>query len=107
MQARLLKKTQQKPEDGSTHWSAHWVMHSRLTLNPQHFAGGEAFIPPRLNRETMAHILGLVRDTAVTQYVVGFSPDAGAKPKKHSVEVALSSKSKGKLVGGKRDGVTY
>jgi hypothetical protein len=69
--------------------------------------GGEAFVPHHLDREALAGILGQVRDTALSQYVVGFSPDAGAKPKKHSLAVALSSKSKGKLVGGDRDGVIY
>jgi hypothetical protein len=38
---------------------------------------------------------------------VGFSPDAAAKAKKHSLAVALSSKSKGKLIGGEKNGVTY
>ncbi len=69
--------------------------------------GGEAFIPRHLNREALANILGLVRDTALSQYVVGFSPDTAAKPKKHSLTVKLSSKSKGKLVGGEKDGVRY
>ena len=69
--------------------------------------GGQKFVPQHLNREMLAGILGLVRDTALSEYVVGFSPEAAAKPKKHSLEVNLSSKSKGKLVGGERDGVVY
>ena len=69
--------------------------------------GGEAFVPPHLDREALAGILGLVRDTALSQYVVGFSPDAVQTPKKHSLAVVLSSKSKGKLVGGVKDGVAY
>jgi hypothetical protein len=69
--------------------------------------GGESFVPQRLNRETMASILGQVRDTVLSQYMVGFSPDAAAKPKKHSLAVTLSSKSKGKLVGGERNDVRY
>jgi VWFA-related protein len=69
--------------------------------------GGEAYVPQHLNRETLAGLLGLVRDTTLSQYVVGFSPDAAAKPKKHSLAVALSSKSKGKLVGGEKTGVVY
>jgi len=70
-------------------------------------SGGEALIPPRLDRETFAGILGLVRDATLSQYIVGFSPDAAAKPKKHSLAVTLSSKSKGKLVGGEKNGVVY
>jgi len=72
--------------------------------------GGESFVPHHLDREALAGILGLVRDTTLSQYVVGFSPDAAkppSKPKKHSLSVALSSKSKGKLVGGEKNGVTY
>lgn len=73
--------------------------------------GGESFVPRRLDREALAEILGLVRDTTLSQYVVGFSPDAAAKPpskpKKHSLAVALSSKSKGKLIGGEKYGVMY
>jgi hypothetical protein len=37
-------------------------------------AGGESFVPQHLNREALAGILGLVRDTTLSQYVVGFSP---------------------------------
>ncbi len=66
--------------------------------------GGEAYFPQQLNRETLAGLLGLVRDTTLSQYVVGFSPDAAAKPKKHSLAVALTSKSKGKLIGGEKNG---
>jgi len=69
--------------------------------------GGESFVPRHLGREAMAGILGLVRDTTLSQYVVGFSPDGAAKPKKHSLAVALGSKSKGKLVGGDKYGVMY
>ena len=69
--------------------------------------GGEAYVPQHLNRETLAGLLGLVRDTTLSQYVVGFSPDAAAKPKKHSLAVTLISKSKGKLVGGEKNGVMY
>jgi len=69
--------------------------------------GGESFVPHHLDRETLAGILGLVRDTTLSQYLVGFAPDAAAKPKKHSLTVALSSKSKGKLIGGEKNGVIY
>jgi len=73
--------------------------------------GGSAFIPPHLDRDALAGILGLVRDTTLSRYVVGFAPTAAAEPasksKKHSLEVTLAAKSKGKLVGGARDGVTY
>lgn len=69
--------------------------------------GGEKFVPRRLNRETLAGILALVRDTTVSQYVVGFIPDAVAKARKHSLVVAISSKSTGKLIGGEKNGVIY
>ena len=73
--------------------------------------GGETFVPHVLDREALAGILSVTRDTALSQYVVGFSPDAAAKPpsrpKKHSLAVALTSKSTGKIVGGEKTGVTY
>ena len=69
--------------------------------------GGEAFVPRHLDREALAGILGSLRDTLLSQYVVGFVPDAAPKPKKHSLAVALSSKSTGKLVGGEKNGVAY
>ncbi len=69
--------------------------------------GGKSFVPHDLNRDALAGILGLVRDTTLSEYVVGFSPDPASKPKKHSLAVALTSKSKGKLTGGERNGVTY
>jgi hypothetical protein len=69
--------------------------------------GGQSFVPQHLNREALAEILALVRDTTLSQYVVGFVPDAAAKQKKHSLTVALSSKSKGKLIGGEKNGVAY
>jgi hypothetical protein len=69
--------------------------------------GGESYVPQHLNREALAGILGLVRDTTLSQYIVGFGPDAAPKPKKHSLAVALNSKSKGKLIGGEKNGVTY
>lgn len=69
--------------------------------------GGQTFVPHQLDRETLARILTVTRDAGLSQYVVGFSPDGAAKPKKHSLAVTLSSKSRGKLVGGEKDGVTY
>ena len=69
--------------------------------------GGETFVPHHLDRETLAGILDVSRDKTLSQYVVGFSPDAAASPKKHSLAVTLTSKSKGKLVGGEKNGVTY
>jgi hypothetical protein len=75
--------------------------------NTGELTGGQKFVPQHLNRETLAGILGLVRDTTLSQYVVGFIPDAAAKAKKHSLAVALILKSKGKLVGGEKNGVMY
>jgi hypothetical protein len=67
--------------------------------------GGEAFVPPQLDREALAGILGLARDRVMSQYIVGFTLDAGTKPKKHSLEVTLQSKSAGKVIGGEKNGV--
>jgi len=69
--------------------------------------GGQTFVPHQLDRETLARILSVERDAGLSQHVVGFSPDAAAKPKKHTLSVALTSKSTGKLVGGEKDGVMY
>ena len=44
--------------------------------------GGRSFVPHDLDRETMAGILGLVRDTALSQYLVGFSPESAARSRK-------------------------
>jgi hypothetical protein len=54
-----------------------------------------------------AAILAVSRDRVVSQYVVGFSPDAAPKPKKHSLAVTLTSKSAGKVIGGQKNGVEY
>jgi hypothetical protein len=69
--------------------------------------GGELFVPQRLDREALAGILASSRDRTISQYVVGFSPDAVPKSKKHSLTVALTTKSAGKVVGGERNGVEY
>jgi hypothetical protein len=69
--------------------------------------GGEVFVPPRLDREALAAILKIARDTTLSQYIVGFTPEEAAKPKKHSLEVTLKSKSSGKLIGAERNGVVY
>lgn len=69
--------------------------------------GGETFVPHHLDRQTLAEILDIFRDKTLSQYVVGFAPDAAAKPKRHSLAVALTSKSRGKLVGGEKNGLTY
>ncbi len=69
--------------------------------------GGQTFVPHQLDRETLARILSVTRDTGLSQYVVGFSPDPAEKTKKHSLSVALTSKSKGKVVGGEKSGVKY
>lgn len=69
--------------------------------------GGEAFVPPRLDRDALAAILELARDRTASQYVLGFVPDAAPKPKKHSLTVRLTSKSAGKVISGEKDGVEY
>lgn len=69
--------------------------------------GGQTFVPHQLDRETLARILSVERDTGLSQYVVGFSPNPAEKQKKHSLAVTLMSKSKGKVVGGEKIGVTY
>jgi hypothetical protein len=73
--------------------------------------GGQTFVPHQLDRETLARILSVARDSELSQYVVGFAPDIASeptsRPKKHSLAVTLTSKSKGKLVGGEKVGVVY
>ena len=69
--------------------------------------GGQDFVPQRLDRNALAYILSTQRDRSLSEYVVGFIPDPAPKPKKHSLDVKLASKSTGKMVGGKKDGVTY
>ncbi|HXE65281.1 MAG TPA: hypothetical protein VN519_17175 [Bryobacteraceae bacterium] len=69
--------------------------------------GGAVFVPPHLDREALAAILKIARDTTLSQYIVGFTPEEAAKAKKHSLEVTLKSKSSGKLVGGEKNGVVY
>ncbi len=69
--------------------------------------GGEVFVPHQLDREALAAILKIARDVTLSQYVVGFTPDSAQKPKKHSLGVALTSKSSGRIVGGEKNGILY
>jgi hypothetical protein len=63
--------------------------------------GGRMFYRSHLNAKVVGGILKSVRDQGLPQYVVGFVPES-AKPKLHSLEIRLKSKSSGRLVGGKR-----
>jgi hypothetical protein len=88
--------------DHSTRWVSAPVSGE---LGPM--TGGETLIPEHLNRDALANILLRIRDTTLSKYLVGFVPEASAKPGKHRLEVELKSKTAGKVVGGERDGVVY
>jgi len=64
--------------------------------------GGGSLYPSRLDAATVNHILDIVRDEGLSQYVVGFAPTPSGRQRKHNLEIRLKSKSTGKLVGGKR-----
>jgi len=70
-------------------------------------SGAESFIPEHLNRGALANILVRVRNTLLSQYFVGFVPEASGKLRNHALKVELKSKSVGKLIGGERYGVVY
>ncbi len=69
--------------------------------------GGQTFVPHTLDRDALVDILSVARDTALSQYAVGFVPNTVAAPKKHNLSVALASRSKGKIIGGEKEGVIY
>jgi len=67
--------------------------------------GGGSLYPSRMDAETVNHILDIVRDEGLSQYVVGFVPPPSARQRTHNLEVKLKSKSSDKLASGKRTAV--
>ena len=64
--------------------------------------GGGSLYPSRLDAETVNHILNIIRDEGLSQYVVAFAPPSSGRQRKHRLEIRLKSKSTGKLIGGQR-----
>jgi hypothetical protein len=50
----------------------------------------------------VSNILLVIRNEGLFQYVAGFTPEPSGKPRKHTLEIKLKSKSSGKLRGGRR-----
>ena len=69
--------------------------------------GGEVSSLIPVTRDALTGVLQRIRNRALTKYLVGFIPDAAAKPGKHNLEIRLKSKDAGKIVGGEREGVVY
>jgi len=68
--------------------------------------GGRDFDPPEITLDVMQRILEGMVFYAGTEYVVGFSPEAGdGKPRKHKIEVRLRNAQDGKIEGGSRTAV--
>jgi hypothetical protein len=63
--------------------------------------GGRLFFPSHIDDKVIGGILEFVRNQGLPQYIAGFVPES-AKPKLHSLEIRLKSKSNGRLIGGKR-----
>jgi hypothetical protein len=63
--------------------------------------GGRLFFPSHIDARVVGGILEAVRDRGLPQYVVGFVPEP-AKPRLHSLEIRLKSKSNRRLIGGER-----
>jgi hypothetical protein len=74
----------------------------------QHFAslgrltGGGAFDPPAMSAGILKQFVAGLAARVQTEYVLGFTPEASASPRRHKVEVRLRDKSLGQIVGGKR-----
>lgn len=69
--------------------------------------GGQLFVRNHLDRDGLVQILEADRNKALSGYLVGFTPDRPGKPRKHDLEVKMTLKDKGKLVGGERSGLVY
>ncbi len=105
----VLSTADGPPRSGNTVGpvSVTWYHNLPWVASVGEMTGGELFVPDHMDRKALAAILALARDRIASQYVVGFTPEASLKPKKHSLGVKLRSKSAGKLIGGERSGVTY
>jgi len=78
-----------------------------LTGEIGRMTGGQLFVIEHLDRATLSRILTSVRNKALSGYQVGFVPEKSGKPRKHELEVRLTSRDKGKLVDGRRSEVVY
>ena len=78
-----------------------------LTGNVGPMTGGQLFVREHLDRDGLVQILTEIRNKALSGYQVGFAPDKSGKPRKHDLEVTMTSKDKGRLVDGRRSGVDY
>lgn len=62
---------------------------------------GRSFDPPFMNSDILKRITGGIVGSIMTEYIVGFVPDAPmGTPAKHKLMVKLASKQIGKLSGG-------
>lgn len=64
--------------------------------------GGRSFTPSEMSTGGVIEILETVKNEGLSQYVAGFVPPPSGSPREHKLEIKLVSKSKGKLIGGKR-----
>ncbi len=64
--------------------------------------GGRSFDPPDLNAATARAVIHELADEVRAEYVVGFTPEPGAPPSKHAIEVRIKGHPELKLVGGAR-----
>jgi hypothetical protein len=74
--------------------------------------GGRSIVPPpekddgALVASELSKILAGVRNEGVSQYAVAFVPQASTgAPREHKLEIKLTSKSAGQLIGGKRQAI--
>jgi VWFA-related protein len=88
--------------NGTTHY-----VDAPLTGEIGRMTGGQLFVRNHLDRDGLAQILTGIRNKAASGYQIGFVPDKSAKTRKHDLEVKMTSKDKGKLVGGRRSDVVY
>jgi hypothetical protein len=88
------------------------IQHSRYPRNyfrMQQFkalgkmTGGQAMEYTAIDAQQLSDILASIRNNALAQYVVGFSPSSASSDRKeHRLEIKLVSKSAGAVEGGKR-----
>jgi hypothetical protein len=78
-----------------------------LTGEIGRMTGGQLFVIEQLDRDVLIQLLTGVRNKAISGYQVGFVPEKSGKPRKHNLEVKMTSKEKGELVSGRRGDVVY
>jgi hypothetical protein len=67
--------------------------------------GGRAFYRQGIDEQVVSNLLEVVRNEGLLRYVVGFMPRPSERPRKHTLEIKLKSKTTGKLIGGERTAV--